>query len=278
MDARYDVYEQYKSRENLKDSPCVIYGRISRERHACVTSANWHENLEIQLCTAGRGYVLIGGERYDLIENRLAVVNANQIHYTGTETELTYYPMILDMEFCKRADIDCFSLDFAPIIDSQRAAALFREVVSLYYAKGISCQKAKLQAALLNLLIELIEHHATPGSPAPHAHNKSSLSFGQVKAAIRFIREHYAERLTLERIAANSLTDKYSLSRKFKVLTGQTVVQFINGYRCERIKDLIRDGMPISEAAVQCGFNNMSFFTKTFKKYTAKLPSEYKRK
>lgn len=117
-----------------------------------------------------------------------------------------------------------------------------------------------------------------PRQPGAHAHNKSSLSFGQVKAAIRFIREHYAERLTLERIAANSLTDKYSLSRKFKELTGQTVVQFINGYRCERIKDLIRDGMPVSEAAVQCGFNNMSFFTKTFKKYTAKLPSEYKRK
>lgn len=278
MNTRYDVYEQYKNKENLEDSPCVIYDKIRKEHHNCGTCANWHENLEIQLCIGGEGYVLIGGERYDMEENRMVIVNTNQIHYTGTETELTYYPMILDTEFCKRADIDCSSLDFAPTIDSKMAVNLFNEVVNLYYADGIPFKKAKLQAALLNLLIELIEHHVAPGNTALKANNESGLSFSQVKNAIRFIREHYAEKLTLERIAKNSLTDKYSLSRKFKELTGQTVVQFISAYRCERTKELIRDGMPISEAAAQCGFNNMSFFTKIFKKYTARLPSDYKRK
>ncbi len=132
-------------------------------------------------------------------------------------------------------------------------------------------KKTKLQAAVLNLLIDLAEHHTVSSNCSLSADK----SFDQIKSAVRFIREHYSERLTLDIIAKNSFTDKFTLSKKFKALTGHTVVEYI---KCERKKELMHQGIPSGTAAVQCGFNNISFFTRTFKKYTAMLPCEYKKK
>ena len=46
----------------------------------------------------------------------------------------------------------------------------------------------------------------------------------------------------------------------------------------QEIETFIAEGnIILSEAAMLCGFNNMSFFTKTFKQYIGTLPSEVKK-
>lgn len=273
MEIRYDTYEKYKSIKNMDDTPCVIYDKI--QKRICNTySANWHEDLEIEFFISGEGYILISGEKYEVKENSVVLINSNLIHYTGTESDVTYYPLIINFEFCKKAGIDCSLLIFETLINSEKTVELVKEIIGIYYTDESPYKKAKLQAAVLNLMIDLAEHHTVSSNDCLY----TDRSFQQIKTAVRFIREHYSERLTLDIIAKNSLTDKYSLSKKIKVFTGQTVVEYINSFRCERIKELIREGVPIGTAATQCGFNNISFFTKTFKKYTGMLPSEYKSK
>lgn len=274
MIIRYDTYEQYKNQKSLNDTPCIIYGKIKKSSSDNTYSANWHEDLEIQLFTAGEGYLLICGEKYTVRENSIALVNSNLIHYTGTDSDITYYPIIIDFEFCKKVGIDCSMLTFETLIYSEKTIELVKEILSIYYTNEIPCKKAKFQAAVLNLLIDLAEHHTVSSNGSLSADK----SFDQIKSAIRFISEHYSERLTLDIIAKNSFTDKFTLSKKFKALTGHTVVEYINSFRCERIKELIHQGIPSGTAAVRCGFNNISFFIRTFKKYTGMLPSEYKKK
>ena len=57
----------------------------------------------------------------------------------------------------------------------------------------------------------------------------------RVKAAVEFIRANYDQRLTLDMIAKNALTDKYRLSHCFKAFTGLTIFQYINDYRLSLI-------------------------------------------
>ena len=99
--------------------------------------------------------------------------------------------------------------------------------------------------------------------------------FEVIKKAIKYIRENYDKKLLLDEIAQNVYMDKYTLSREFKKTTNQTVVQYINSYRCKKASEYIADGMAVSQAALMCGFTNMSFFTKTFKRYMGCMPSRY---
>ncbi|EOU2011906.1 helix-turn-helix domain-containing protein, partial [Clostridium perfringens] len=57
----------------------------------------------------------------------------------------------------------------------------------------------------------------------------------------------------------------------------QTILDYINHIRCINARNLILyNGYTISESAYKSGFNNLSYFSKTYKKYMGLLPSEEK--
>lgn len=65
------------------------------------------------------------------------------------------------------------------------------------------------------------------------------------------------DKLSLDDIADHIGISKFSLSREFKKLTGNTVVSFINILRCSEAKRLMEKGMSVSSAAYACGFENL---------------------
>ena len=69
----------------------------------------------------------------------------------------------------------------------------------------------------------------------------------------------------------------FALCKEFKKYTGTTIVEYINQYRITKAIDYLGDGLNVSETASLCGFENLSFFTKIFKRYTANNPSYYKK-
>ena len=81
-------HEEYIELENKL--PFRLGIQLNRNLHCLSTSANWHENLEIQICNSGNGYVLLDGEKKIFSENDIVVINSNVIHYTSTENTLTY--------------------------------------------------------------------------------------------------------------------------------------------------------------------------------------------
>lgn len=131
---------------------------------------------------------------------------------------------------------------------------------------------------MCSLLFGVVSTHLTPSAQVSISTPQiKDSTYRSVTAAIIYIRKHYDEHLTLDGISKSIFVNKYTLTRIFKEMTGQTVVEYINEYRCKQAARLIRDGCRINESARLCGFSNMSFFTKTFKRYIGKLPSEYKK-
>ncbi len=264
-------HEEYHSGETVV--PCIPFLHLRRfaERPAQIT--NWHDNLEVQICVAGEGFVLLDGERFPFRVGDVVVVNTNQVHYTGTDSEVTYHCAILGDTFCRIADIPYQQLRFDTLFRDEEIAGVFNEIVALQDRRTDPCYTAKLQLAVTRLLIALRERHTVQHTPQAIA----KPSYDNVKRAMRYIREHYAERVTLTDLSRHILSDKYGLCKSFKRLTGQTVVQYLNNYRCVKAKEFWRKGRTVSETALLCGFHNMSFFTKTFKEQTGKLPSAYKK-
>ncbi|WMJ89747.1 response regulator transcription factor [Anaerocolumna sp. MB42-C2] len=96
-----------------------------------------------------------------------------------------------------------------------------------------------------------------------------------VKMAMNYLQQNYCDPIGLDKTAkAVGLNSSY-LSRVFHKETGVTVVDYLNQIRIEAVKGFLETNMPLKEIASRCGFQNYTYFLKTFKKYTGKTPKEY---
>lgn len=100
----------------------------------------------------------------------------------------------------------------------------------------------------------------------------------RLNSIYNFIRENFKRQITLSEVAEQANLTVPSFARYFKKLTGKTFVQFVNEYRLVHASKLLAE-MPtsISDISVESGFNNFSHFNKSFKLYTGKSPSEYRK-
>ncbi len=266
---RHEEYER-----SIDGLPFVLHTDLKRSRVMRSKENNWHENLEIELCTEGSGTVLLNGERIPFNKNDIVVVNSNVIHYTGSDTGLTYSCLIISTAFCKQIGLDPSFIVFEPLIKNTVLVKLFEDLVTVYSDIAIPCRLAKLNKIALEILIELAERHIALKT----ATCRDTRKFEIVKKAISYLRENYDRRLTIDEISKVVLYDKYALCREFKRLTGQTIVENLNNYRSVKATEFLSVGYTVAQTAALCGFANLSFFTKTFKKYIGRLPSEYKGK
>ena len=170
--------------------------------------------------------------------------------------------------------IDYEKTNYTPLINDFTLQSYFCELVRIYSSSDVNMRVAKANEVLLKMVIYLTENYSTQKNP----HIPTNRHFDKVKETIMFIQENYNRKISLDEIAMAVLYDKYALCKVFKMLTGQTITENLNRYRCLRAIDFLSEGYTISETAFMCGFYNLSFFTKIFKKYTGQNPSYYKKK
>lgn len=110
----------------------------------------------------------------------------------------------------------------------------------------------------------------------PELREKNRARVRQLKAVFRLISEHYDEPLTLEALAnAAGFTPNY-FCRFFRKVTKTSPIAYLNAYRVEQAAlQLQKDDVPVTEAALSCGFNDVSYFIKTFRKQKGKSPREW---
>lgn len=103
---------------------------------------------------------------------------------------------------------------------------------------------------------------------------KSATIIGRIE---EYIREHYAEDISRNEIAkVFFLTPEY-LAKLYKKKTGVNIKNAVIEVRIEKAKELLeREDTRISDVAGMVGFDNFSYFSTLFKKYTGKTPKEYK--
>lgn len=266
---RYEDYSQIK-----EHAPCVVNYDIVRTKLKLSDTANWHHNIEIQLCCEGSGFVILDGVRTEIGAGDIVAVNCNTIHFTGTDDYIKYHCIIIDNDFCISSGIDCSDIQFENVFKNMTIMNSIIETVQTYKNPDDICYKAKLQYLILKILIEIRTYHTKSISVSKY----DNKYFKGVKDTILYIQSNYDKRITLEELSKETYIDKYTLSKKFKEFTGITIVNYINNYRSKMALSMIQNGEQIGSAARLCGFNNISFFTKTFKKYTGNLPSFYKKK
>lgn len=94
----------------------------------------------------------------------------------------------------------------------------------------------------------------------------------------RYIDAHYAEKVTLEDIAAALGYNKNYLCTTFKDETSMTIMDYLRRVRIERTCELIEmSDYTFSQICFMVGFHSIHHFNRIFKEIMGVTPSEYKR-
>ena len=131
-----------------------------------------------------------------------------------------------------------------------------------------------------NLVSELAIHFLRRFSPSV-----SGLGFDsdqvtarwQVRKALEYLHDTYAQAFSLDRIAAAAGLSMYYLERVFKRATGLPPHTYMLMLRIEAAKKLLASSsIPIAEIAMELGFSDQSHFTNAFKRRTGFTPQSYR--
>ena len=264
-------YETHHFQNSLL--PFIFHPRFHLEQREVET--NWHKSIEILCCFQGSGYVRCGNDIYAFGQNDIVVVNSDLLHTIGTETTLDYCCFIVGSGFLGENGIPAEDLVFHNVIRDEELLDLIKNVATIHqhFDSNALCAIADYRYAALGVLRKLCrDHSAKKNAQTPDASSE------HIKQAITYIRSNFASKLTLDHIADHIGISKYHLARQFKTLTGNTIVGFINTLRCSEAKRLIIKGMSVSAAAYACGFENLSYFSRTFQKIIGAQPSSFSKR
>lgn len=222
-------------------------------------------NYEIGFYLAGDGEVFINGKE-------------NQIHYgdirfsvPGTRLNSTpeYKCITITFDFGERGVLYKNQiLDSIPeyFATSGELEGLFNEILKCFNSTSVS-SRLKLNALIMQLIAELFSAH----------HSKKTYSEA-VRDCIGFIKENYAEKITLEELSELSGYSGPHTMRIFKEETGQTPHEWLTNVRINRAKELLaRDTKTLEAIAEECGFASPAHFKILFKKIVGITPGVFRK-
>lgn len=99
----------------------------------------------------------------------------------------------------------------------------------------------------------------------------------EVVSAIHYVSQHLHERISLENISQHLHLNSSYFSRLFRKETGETFIEYVTKTKMERAKELLdQTDYTVNKICEMLGYDNQSYFIKTFKTYTGLTPIEYR--
>ncbi len=99
-----------------------------------------------------------------------------------------------------------------------------------------------------------------------------------VQTAIRIVEQDFASPLTLESVAAECAVHPQYLGRIFTKHTGERFNRMLNRIRIEHAKQLLRKtDYTVLEIALLCGYENVTYFNRVFKRETNQTPKNWRK-
>lgn len=100
----------------------------------------------------------------------------------------------------------------------------------------------------------------------------------QLKPVLEYIEANFAEPLSLEGLAKVAGMNPKYFCRLFYSIIQETPMNYVNVYRIEQAANLLcATDLSVTEAGLECGFNDTCHFVKTFKKYKGTTPKQYQK-
>ncbi len=127
---------------------------------------------------------------------------------------------------------------------------------------------------------KLLEVHALllrhiPRIPQSASRTKSYLIIKKMQDAINYINDNYKNNLILSDVARLADLGTSQFSKLFKSLCGMSFITYLNNIRIAKAEEmLLNSTTPIIDIALECGFNSIRNFNRTYKALRHCTPTE----
>ncbi len=226
-------------------------------------------NYDLFYVWSGSGEVILNGRLYTAQKGSCFLFKPNE---WTTATHDPQNPLVLTyIHFDLKETPELIPNSYRVIQDNITFESLLTRYVRLFLVKTYGAEiEAKL--ILKQLMIQLLREERENEIPLDRL---SHDMLETIREIANYVQLHPGYPHSIESLAARAELSPRYFSQKFKQITGQTVRSYIIQSRIVRAEHLLHNmGMTVTEAAHALGYNDLHFFSRQFKKYTGKNPSE----
>ncbi|MBQ8409660.1 MAG: AraC family transcriptional regulator [Clostridia bacterium] len=277
-------YAEYKEqKKHGSESFPIQYYFVDENHPQYVMPLHWHREFEVIRVKQGTLTLYLNNIECRMGAGEVRFVAPGTLH-RGEPSDCVYECAVFDMRMISGYNSVAVSELLRPIESGDMEVD-----VSCPAAEGAACalldavraEESYFELKVLALIAEIFYSMYDCGAVRPlhsegrrFAHRRAVMTL-----LIDKIEKEYTKRITLSDLAEMTQINEKYLCRFFKEFTGQTPIDYINRLRIDRAcYEMTVNKMNVTEAAYECGFNELSYFSKTFKKYKGMSPGQYKQR
>ena len=98
-----------------------------------------------------------------------------------------------------------------------------------------------------------------------------------LQKVVKYIEVHIMEPIHLSDAAAETGVSSAYLSTMFKKEMGYNFIEYVNLRKIELARQMLQDGKMVYEVSELLGFENSTYFSRVFKRYTDVSPATYRK-
>ena len=290
----YDEYTEHGQELREHGSTSFPIAFYSGDLNEAPVQLHWHEELEAGFVTEGAVVLIVGKERLVLSQGDGFFVNSSIPHAflpednagVSRQRSLVFDPILVggrfDSVFWQRYVQPVISATSMPWIYFDRDISWHKDAIRAVNSAWRCCSDQDAEYELdvrhsLSRLLALINRHLPAEQPA--IAKRISRDNERIRTMLNYIQEHFAENLSSGEIAASAMISPSECLRCFHNTIGLTPIQYTKYYRVQRASEQLQaTDRKISEIAADCGFQEMSYFAKTFREFMKMTPGEYRDK
>ncbi len=274
------------ARRGTEDFP-IAYFLVDENHPRYTMAAHWHSEIEIIRIRKGEFYVTLNKKTYTAKQGDIIFVNSETVHQ-GKPVDCVYECIVFHPEFLYSKALDCSLFiekflegecvihDFFPYEDSEIHSVL-NSLFEIILKGSHPARKFRTVSAFYNFFAIVSEQNLLSnnvGYPTISEDNRIIL----LKKILFFLRQNYDKAISLEMLSNSVNRSSAYISCFFKNMTGKTPIEYLNEYRIEKACHKLRTtDMSVTDIAFSCGFSDLSYFIKIFKKKMGVSPGKYRK-
>ncbi len=250
-------------------------------------SYHFHEFDKIVLLLAGKVDYVVENVSYTLMPGSVLLVRHHAVHRAIIDVSEPYERIILylDTKYFERSLpsaglSDCFKradrTNRCLLLPDEEQRAELTALLGAYEAAQRD-ERYGAEAMRDTLIMQLLIAINRISAAGTDAAGTDKLYDEKIRLALSYINENLAGDLSVDTLADRVFLSRYHFMRLFKQQTGSTVHAYVRQKRLLYAARLIREGMPVQQAAAECGFNDYSVFHRAFRESFGFRPADLKK-